>query len=114
MFGAAITERGRRLRAVTLAGERHAAEQRIRADSATARRVEAPAIDGVTDTANRRPVDAKPVDPDEQKSIARLLADAPGPGRSQSTTQTVHPEQLPDLVVTERQHDNDNDNDHGL
>ncbi|MDV7991591.1 MobF family relaxase [Rhodococcus sp. IEGM 1374] len=110
VFDTAITERGRRLRAVTLAGNRHAAEQRIRSAPATARRVEATAIDGVTDAVNRRSSDAKPADPDAQKNIARLLADAPGPGRPHSATQTQQPEQLPDAVVNERQYDND----HGL
>lgn len=110
VFDTAITERGRRLRAVTLAGKRHAAEQRIRSAPATARLVEATAIDGVTDAVNRRSSDAKPADPDAQKNIARLLADAPGPGRPHSGTQTLQPEQLPDSVLTERQYDND----HGL
>lgn len=110
VFDTAITERDRRLRAVTLAGERHAAEQRIRASSATARTVEAPAIDGVTDTTNRRTADAQPADPAAQKNIARLLADAPGPGRPHSGKQTPRPQQLPDAVVTEHQLDND----HGL
>ena len=62
----------------------------------------------MTDAVSRRADDAKPVDPDAQKNIARLLADAPGPGRPHSGTQTYYPEKLPDYVVTERQHD------HGL
>jgi conjugative relaxase-like TrwC/TraI family protein len=109
VFDTAITERARRLRAVTLAGERHAAEQRIRASLATARTVEAPAIDGVTDTVDRRTADIQPADPAAQRNIARLLADAPGPGRSQRGTQAMHPER-PESVVAERQHDHD----HGL
>ncbi|MFC8181590.1 MobF family relaxase [Rhodococcus sp. NPDC057297] len=109
VFDDAIIERGRRQRTVTLASERHTAEQRIRADSATAKQIETVAIDGVTDTADRRTPDARPANPDGQK-IARLLADAPGPGRSKSPSRTRDPEQPPDTVVTERQHDNG----HGL
>lgn len=106
VFDTAIIERSRRVRAVTLAGERHAAEQRVRAAAGTARAVEASSIEGLTDTDNRV-TGIEPVDTDAQKRIARLVSDAPGPGRSRTNTQTVHPEQQPGPVVTEHQHDND-------
>lgn len=106
VFDTAITERSRRLRAVTLAGERHAAEQRVRTAAGTARTVEASSIEGLTDTDNRV-TGIEPVASDAQKRIARLVADAPGPGRSHTRTQTTYPEQQPAPVVTERQHDSD-------
>ncbi|WP_051364831.1 MobF family relaxase [Rhodococcus sp. JG-3] len=106
VFDTAITERGRRLRAVTLAGERHAAEQRVRAVAGTARPVETSSIEGLTDTDNRV-TGIEPVDSDAKKRIARLVADAPSPGRSHTRTQSMHPEHQSDPVVTERQHDND-------
>ncbi|WP_256980595.1 MobF family relaxase [Rhodococcus sp. 14-2496-1d] len=106
VFDTAITERGRRLRAVTLAGERHAAEQRVRAVAGTARTVEALSIEGLTDTDNRVS-GIEPVDSDAQKRIAHLFADAPGPTRSRTRTQTMNAEQQVGPVVTERQHEND-------
>ncbi|WP_179274055.1 MobF family relaxase [Rhodococcoides fascians] len=106
VFDSAITERGRRLRAVTLAGERRAAEQRVRAVAGTAGTVEAYSIEGLTDTDNRVS-GIEPVDSDAQKRIARLVADAPGPTRSQARTQTMNPERQVGPAVTERQHDSD-------
>ncbi|WP_407727647.1 MobF family relaxase (plasmid) [Rhodococcoides fascians] len=104
VFDTAISERGRRLRAVTLSGERQAAEQRVRAIAGTAHTVEASSIDGITDA---RVSGIEPVDSDAQKRIARLVADAPGPTRSQTRKQTMNPEQQVGPVVSERQHDND-------
>ncbi|WP_052057160.1 MobF family relaxase [Rhodococcoides fascians] len=107
VFDTAVTERGRRLRAVTLASERHAAEQRIRAVAGTDRAVQAAAIDGVTDTVNRRTDYVGSVDPEARRNITRLLADAPGSGRTQSSKLDWQSEQYPNPAAHERRHDND-------
>ncbi|WP_206509821.1 MobF family relaxase [Rhodococcus sp. KRD197] len=107
VFDTAITERSRRLRAVTLAGERHAAEQRIRAAAGTDGAVKAPTIEGVTDTENHV-AEVSTLNPDAQKSIARLLADAPGPGRVSRPTWThQRPVPQPDPTTPERGNDNE-------
>ncbi|QII03751.1 relaxase domain-containing protein (plasmid) [Rhodococcoides fascians A21d2] len=111
VFDTAITERGRRLRAVTLAGERHAAEQRVRTVAGTDLAARAGSIEGVTDESHGDAVNVETADTDAQKNIARLLAGSPGPGRNfgssagtQSTQQQSHP------AVYERP----NDPDYGL
>ncbi|WP_354563365.1 MULTISPECIES: MobF family relaxase [unclassified Rhodococcus (in: high G+C Gram-positive bacteria)] len=103
VYDSAITEQGRRVRTVTMAGERHAAEQRIRAVS-TPSTAEAPAIEGITAD---RTSGAGTVDPSAKKNIARLLADAPGPGRAHRPPQARHPMGQSDLDARERHHDKD-------
>lgn len=107
VFDTAITEQGRRLRAVTLASDRHASEQRIRASLGTGRTVEATPIDGVTD--QRVPL-VESTDPETQQNIARLLADAPGPGQTQGAPEARYPSFQPDPATEERRIDRD----HGL
>lgn len=109
VFDTAITERGRRLRAVTLAGDRHAAEQRIRAGAGAIEMIEASSIHGITDTGSGGR-SAENVDPEAQKSIARLLADAPGPGRVRGATDTRKQPMELDSATQERGIDHD----HGL
>ena len=104
VFDTAIAERSRRLRAVTLSGERHTAEQRIRAVAGTSRAVQAPAITGVTDN---RVAEIEIDGPDAQRNIARLLADAPGPGRAHGADETEHPVQPSDPIAHERAHIDD-------
>ncbi|OZC83464.1 hypothetical protein CH282_16060 [Rhodococcus sp. 06-418-1B] len=107
VFDTAITEQGRRLRAVTLASERHAAEQRIRESSGNAGAVETLPIDGLTDihTAAVESTDSK-----TQQNIARLLADAPGPGRTHGAQEARNPSIQPDPATEQRRIDHD----HGL
>lgn len=109
VFDDAITERSRRLRTVTLASERHAAEQRLRAAAASAgRRVEADAIDGVTDAISRGASGAK-VDPETQKNLARLLADARGHGLGTTPSQQEQQHPQHDHGMSEGRYDRDLD-----
>ncbi|WP_230591961.1 MobF family relaxase [Rhodococcoides fascians] len=107
VFDTAITEQGRRLRAVTLASDRHAAEQRIRGSFGTGRTVETTPIDGVTD--QRVPL-VESTDPETQQNIARLLADAPTPGRTHGAPEARYPSIQLDPAMEERRIDRD----HGL
>ncbi|WP_328814295.1 MobF family relaxase [Rhodococcus sp. NBC_00297] len=106
VFDTAIAEQRRRLRAMTLATERHDAEQRLRAVNATTRGAETSAIDGVTDIENRTATE--PVDPGTQRNNARALAAAPAPGhgRSHADARRERPEH--------DQHRNDIQLDHDL
>ncbi|MDV6305480.1 MobF family relaxase [Rhodococcus cerastii] len=104
VFDSAIAERGRRLRSVTLAGNRHAAEQRVRAAAGTDRAVQVRAITGVTDS---RAEEVVTVDPEAQRNIARLLADAPGPEGERRPNPDTYSVQPSDLVVHEHGYDND-------
>jgi len=107
VFDTAIVERGRRLRAVTLASERHAAEQRIRESSGTGGAVETLPIDGLTDI-HAPAVESN--DSEGQENIARLLADAPGPGRTDGAPGARNPSVHPDPATEQRRVDHD----HGL
>ena len=107
VFDTAIIERGRRLRAVMLASERHAAEQQIRESSGNGGAVETPPIDGLTDI--HTPA-VESTDPETQKNIARLLADAPGPGLTHGAPEARNPSIQTDPTTEQRRIDHD----HGL
>ncbi|MFI7172188.1 MobF family relaxase [Rhodococcoides fascians] len=107
LFDTAIIERGRRLRAVTLASDRHAAEQRIRESSGTGKVVETPPIDGLTD--KRAPI-VESTDREAQQNLARLLADAPEPGRAHGALGFRQVPMETDPAAEERRIDHD----HGL
>lgn len=115
-FDTAITERGRRLRSVTMSSARHAAEQRIRTVAGHAGAIDASSIEGVTDEgvgdthANTESAHTEPSDSDTQKSIAQLLADAPGPGRAHSAAPARQQPMHPDHPSQEHRLDHD----HGL
>ena len=107
VFDTAIAERGRRLRAVTMASDRHAAEQRIRESSGNAGAVETLPIDGLTDI--HAPA-VESTDSKTQQNIARLLADAPGPGRTHGAQEARNPSVQTDPATEQRRIDHD----HGL
>ncbi len=107
VFDMAITEQGRRLRAVTLASERHDAEQRIRTIRGTSSAVRASTIEGVTDNEDRSAT-TETDDPNAQRHVARLLADASAPGNGQSPTPVDHgPQHDHSAREAERRYDND-------
>ncbi|WP_261776162.1 MobF family relaxase [Rhodococcus sp. BP-241] len=108
-FDKAIAEQRRRLRAMTLATERHDAEQRLRAVNATTRAAEASAIDGVTDTEDRT-ITAEVARQGAERAVGRLLAEAPTPGRSQNPVLDDRQRTQHEADVNERRYDND----HGL
>ncbi|WP_052493337.1 MobF family relaxase [Rhodococcus sp. MEB064] len=109
VFDKATTEQRRRLRAMTLATERHDAEQRLRAVNATTRAAEASMIDGVTDTENRTAT-AEAARQGAERSVGRLLADAPTTGRSHTPTHDGRSRPQHEADSNERRYDND----HGL
>lgn len=87
---------------MTLAGERHAAEQRVRAAAGTDRLVQVSAIPGITDT---RAEKITSIDRDAQENVARFLADVPSPGHARRSDQTPPSLQPSEPVVHEREHD---------